>query len=413
MPGRIVLLVAFANQCFIIMENSENRLEQLFSRYYHGLTTASEQEELMALIRSSKDEALLEKLLKKSWTDINTEERIFSAEKSGEILRSILQSAGRKEEKVTKIFNIRWLRYASVAAIFLFIGLGMWWQFSVTPPTKIAQNGQLKSQDIKPGGNKALLTLSDGSTIELDRVESGFLVRQGAAEISKSQDGVLIYNAKTSSTNTAVSMNKLATPKGGQYEILLPDGSKVWLNASSSIRFPSVFPASERKVEITGEAYFEVAKDKSKPFRVKFNQSEVQVLGTSFNIMAYSEEGPSKTTLVEGSVFIKNVGKNAKLKPGQQAAVLSSGQIKTKYIALDEAVAWKNGMFYFKNAGIEEVMRQLSRWYDVEIDYSGKIPARQFTGKVSRDVNLSEVANMLRYAGVHCRIEGTKMIIDP
>ncbi|MCF0053600.1 FecR domain-containing protein [Dyadobacter sp. LJ53] len=393
------------------MDNPENRLEELFNRYYQGLATASEKEELMAYMRSANDDALLEKFLESGWVSLDAEENVFTAEKSSAMLRSIFGSTPQ-EEKTMKIFSIGWIRYASAAAIFILIGLGIWKVTSV-PKTGIAHTAQPKAEDVKPGGAKAILTLSDGSAIELAHAKSGFLARQGAAEVSKSQDGVLVYNAKSENTSTKISMNTLTTPKGGQYEMLLPDGSKVWLNASSSIRFPSVFPASERKVEITGEAYFEVAKDKSRPFRVKFNKSEVQVLGTSFNIMAYPEEGPSKTTLVEGSVFIRNVNQNTKLKPGQQAAVLPTGKIKTQYIAMDEAVAWKNGMFYFKDAGIEEVMRQLSRWYDVEVSYSGKIPVRQFTGRVSRNVNLSEVSGMLRYAGVNCRIEGSKMIIDP
>ncbi|MCF2493063.1 FecR family protein [Dyadobacter chenhuakuii] len=394
------------------MENPEMRLEELFNRYYNGLATASEKEELMAFIRLSKDDAVLEKFLKKGWEELNPSDGILTNETSNAMLSSILD-ATPKDEIQTKVIRIGWLRYAAAAAVFVLIGLGAWWKLAPDPATKIAHTAQPKTSDVKPGGAKALLTLSDGSAIELASAKSGFLTRQGDAEVSKSQEGILVYNAKPGNATEKVSINTLSTPKGGQYEVLLPDGSKVWLNASSSIRFPSTFPSSERKVEITGEAYFEVAKDKSRPFRVKFNKSEVQVLGTSFNIMAYPEEGPSKTTLVEGSVFIRNVNQNTKLKPGQQAAVLSTGKIKTRYIALDEAVAWKNGMFYFKDASVEEVMRQLSRWYDVEVLYAGKIPVRQFTGRVSRHVNLSEVSGMLRYAGVNCRIEGSRMIIDP
>ncbi|WP_229203985.1 FecR family protein [Dyadobacter alkalitolerans] len=394
------------------MENPEMRLEELFNRYYNGLATASEKGELMAFIRSSKDDAVLERFLKKGWEELNPSDGILTNETSNAMLSSILD-ATLKDEKQTKVIRIGWLRYAAAAAVFVLIGLGAWWKLTPDPATKIVLRAQTKTSDVKPGGAKALLTLSDGSAIELASAKSGFLTRQGAAEVSKSQEGILVYNAKPGNATEKVSINTLSTPKGGQYEVLLPDGSKVWLNASSSIRFPSTFPSSERKVEITGEAYFEVAKDKGRPFRVKFNKSEVQVLGTSFNIMAYPEEGPSKTTLVEGSVFIRNVNQNTKLKPGQQAAVLSTGKIKTQYIALDEAVAWKNGMFYFKDASVEEVMRQISRWYDVEVLYAGTIPVRQFTGRVSRHVNLSEVSGMLRYAGVNCRIEGSRMIIDP
>lgn len=192
----------------------------------------------------------------------------------------------------------------------------------------------------------------------------------------------------------------------------MPDGSKVWLNASSSIRFPAFFDRNERKVEITGEVYFEVTKDKSKPFKVLFGDSEVEVLGTSFNIMAYEDESLSKTTLVEGSVKLKNSKENKQLSPGEQASINSGGHIVAGIVDVDEAIAWKSGLFYFRDAGIEEVMRQASRWYDIDIKYNGKIPVRQFTGKVSRNVNISELLNMLRYAGVNCRIEDNKVVVS-
>jgi transmembrane sensor len=173
----------------------DNRLEELFNRYYQGLATASEKEELMAFIRSTKDNAVLEKFLKNGWGNLDLEENIFTAKKSNAMLSSILDSAP-KEEKETKIVSIGWLRYASAAAIFILIGLGIWWKIASDPATEIAQTAQPKTEDVKPGGAKALLTLSDGSAIELASAKSGFLTRQGAAEVSKSQDGVLVYNAK-------------------------------------------------------------------------------------------------------------------------------------------------------------------------------------------------------------------------
>ncbi|WP_031530167.1 FecR family protein [Dyadobacter crusticola] len=393
------------------MDNTERRLQDLFDRYYHGNATDDEKQELMDLVRSGRYDALLEQYLKHNWLDQAGDDTLFTKEKSNAMLSAILDAASQSAAPEKKVVRLNWLRYAA-AAILLLTGFGIWYhvQNSREESNSIAEIP--KSTDVKPGGNKALLTLSDGSAIALDQVESGFVARQGNAEIRKAQEGILVYNAKTNERPGAVSINTLSTPKGGQYQVRLPDGSKVWLNASSSIRFPSVFAAAERKVEITGEAYFEVAKDKRKPFRVKFNESEVLVLGTSFNIMAYPEEGASKTTLVEGSVAIQNVGRNARLKPGQQAAILATGQIKTKYTPVEEAVAWKNGEFYFQEASVEEVMRQLSRWYDVRIKYNGKIPVKQFTGRISRQVGLSEIVGMLRYAGVNCSVENKQIIID-
>ncbi|GAB3279809.1 DUF4974 domain-containing protein [Larkinella harenae] len=395
------------------MDETERKVEDWFNRYYNGTATPEERDALMAYIRTAKNNELIEQFLKESWTNAAIEDAVFSAEKSHEMLHSILATARQKEERRPNVFRMNWLYYAAAAALVV-LGLGFWWQFRTNPQTSdqlTAQQSQ-KPNDVSPGGNRARLMLADGSAIDLDRVGSGILARQGAAEIRKTGDGIIVYHTKQQTASTEGATNTLTTPKGGQYEIFLPDGSKVWLNASSSIRFPSVFPASERKVEITGEAYFEVAKDKTKPFRVKFNTSEVQVLGTQFNVMAYPEEGASKTTLVEGSVQIRYRQQHAELRPGQQAVVAANGQINTKYASVDQVIAWRKGLFYFKDAGIEEVMRQLARWYDVDIQFEGKVPVRQFTGKIARNVNLSEVTQMLRYAGVNCRIEGKKIVVD-
>ncbi|QRR01280.1 FecR family protein [Dyadobacter sandarakinus] len=394
------------------MNKPEDRLQHLFNRYYQGTASAAEQEEFMSLVRTGKYDALLEEWLKDSWMNPQESSELFSNEKSNAILDSILQASRQKPASSAKVFNLNWARYAA-AAMLVLTGLGLWYHVRKSENPVTGELRVARVTDVKPGGNKALLTLSDGSAIALDKVKSGFVARQGNAEISKAQDGIFVYHAGTTGSSDKLSMNKIATPKGGQYQVQLPDGSKVWLNASSSIRFPSVFAGKERKVEITGEAYFEVAKDKSKPFRVSFNQSEVLVLGTTFNIMAYPEEGISKTTLVEGSVSIRHVGRKAQLKPGQQAAVLSSGQIKTRYTPVEEALAWKNGEFYFQDAGVEEVMRQLSRWYDVQISYEGKIPLKQFTGRISRQVNLSEITGMLRFAGVNCRLQDKQIMVEP
>lgn len=394
------------------MDHSESRLQYLIDRYYHGAASGSEKDELMALVREGGHDALLEQYMKDNWLRVSEGETLFSQEKSHAMLHSILGPAGEKKVTQTKVFRLSWMRY--VAAAMLVMGaFGIWYYAQKGAPKSDHFGANVSVADVKPGGNKAMLTLSDGSAIALDQVGSGFVARQGNAEISKAEDGILVYHAIHHAHPAQLTMNKITTPKGGQYQVRLPDGSKVWLNASSSIRFPSVFAAGERNVEITGEAYFEVAKDKSKPFKVKFNQSEVLVLGTSFNIMAYTEENASKTTLVEGSVSVRNLGRNAKLKPGQQAAVLATGLIKTKFTPVEEAVAWKNGEFYFQDASVEEVMRQLSRWYNVGISYQGKIAPTQFSGRISRQVNLSEITSMLHYAGVNCRLEGKRIIVEP
>lgn len=201
---------------------------------------------------------------------------------------------------------------------------------------------------------------------------------------------------------------------GGQYKLTLPDGSKVWLNAASSLKYPVVFIGNERKVEITGEAYFEIAKDESKPFKVLLNNMEIQVLGTHFNVNGYTDEEMIKTTLLEGKVKVLASGQTKYLLPGQQAQLKSSGNIAvTNEVNLEETVAWKDGNFQFENSDIKAVMRQLARWYDVDVSYKGNIN-KHFIGSISRNVKLSQVLSMLQQTGeIKFKIEGKNLIVMP
>lgn len=391
----------------------ENRIQDLFHRYYTGVSTPEEEQELMACIRSGNYDEAFRKLLSDRWADSANDVRLFDQEKSNEIIASVLASGQQMERPARGWIRRVWVRYAAAAAVIILVA-GLWMQRERLSGNASGTATQAsKDVDIAPGGNKALLTLADGVAIELDKIGSGLVARQGGTEISKSDSGTLVYANRSAVKGGPSGINEVSTPRGGQYKVLLPDGSKVWLNASSSIRFPSFFPAASRSVHITGEAYFEVAKDKSRPFTVRFNGSAVQVLGTSFNIMAYPEEGASKTTLVEGAVSIRNEHGQARLIPGQQAAVVPGGGIRTTFKPVEEAVAWKDGLFFFKKAGIQEVMRQLSRWYDVEIIYRGEVPLRRFTGQVSRNANLSEIIGMLRYAGVNCSLAKKAILVEP
>lgn len=386
-------------------EDKDVRVRALFSRYYSGEATPAEEEELMRYIRSGAHDDIIGDAMKQHWLEPGSETNLFDASQSREMLSSILTTS--RHRKPWGAMRRLWVRYAAVAAVLVVVA-GLWKQRKSAQEQPAPIAGQTSQQDVLPGGDKALLTLDDGAGIELDKVRSGLVARQGGTEITKKADGLLVYHNRSAGK---AGMNKVSTPRGGQYKVQLPDGSKVWLNASSSIRFPSVFPAKERPVEITGEAYFEVTKDAARPFTVLFNGSTVQVLGTSFNIMAYPEEGTSRTTLVEGSVSVRNRSGQARLQPGQQAAVTPGGRIQTAFKPVEEAVAWKDGLFYFKNAGVRDVMRQLARWYDVDVTYQGDVPVRRFTGQVSRDVNLSEIVGMLRYAGVNCSLKDHTIVV--
>jgi transmembrane sensor len=268
---------------------------------------------------------------------------------------------------------------------------------------------------ITPGGNKARLTLADGSTIVLDSTSKGVIAQQGVTRVSKTIEGKLEYIAQEKSHQlTNQQFNTITTPNGGQYQVVLPDGSTVWLNAASSIQFPTQFSANERRVVITGEVYFDVKKDATKPFRVKFGNTEVEVLGTSFNIMAYTNEAATQTTLIEGAVKLKNGKENRKLTPGQQGTIQDNGSVTIQSVDTEEVTAWKQGLFYFREADVATVMKQVARWYDIEVQFekgsSGKAQ-KQFTGKVARNVKIEELLDMLHYAGVEYRIADRKVTI--
>lgn len=314
-----------------------------------------------------------------------------------------------------------WWRVAAAAAIFILLSGGAYFllnnkQFNkeqanvVVPPVK---------KDFKPGGNKAVLTLGNGQKIILDSMNKGLLSMQGNTKVIKLNNGQLAYNTeqKAKSKKQKALYNTITTPRGGQYEIVLPDGSKVWLNAASSLRFPTVFVGKKREVEMTGEAYFEISslspKGKLKmPFIVKVNGMEVQVLGTHFNVNAYDDETTTKTTLLKGAVKVIKGNSTLLLKPGQEARVKQNGQMQlVKDANVNEAIAWKNNLFWFENDDIYSVMRQLSRWYDVDIKIQGNIPDL-FTGSIPRNLTFSKVFEVLQKTGsIHYKIENNKTII--
>lgn len=272
--------------------------------------------------------------------------------------------------------------------------------------------------DILPGGDKALLTLSDGSTIVLDSARPGSLTRQGNTQVVKSAAGALQY--KTLAGNDApITYNILSTPRGGQYRLILPDGSKVWLDAASSIRYPTAFTGTSREVEVAGEAYFEITKDPSMPFRVlaahrlgEPHPMAIEVLGTAFNVNAYDDEASIRTSLLEGSVRLVKGQHSGLLKPGQQVQTQDNGEMQGVPEAdMEKAVAWKNGLFEFDDETLPAVMRQLSRWYDVDVVYEGKIPADRFSGRISRKTTLAGVFRILKLSDVRFTIEDKKIIV--
>lgn len=307
----------------------------------------------------------------------------------------------------------RYLRtWWAAAAILILISAGIFTLFNKTSKDQpIAGKQAPASEIITPGGNKAVLTLADGTTIILDSAANGTLSQQGNSKVIKKENGQLAYQS-SNAAQAAIQYNTVTTIRGGQYQLILSDGSKVWLNAASSLRFPASFAGKERSVELTGEGYFEVVRNPAMPFKVKINgESEVSVLGTAFNINAYPDERTLNTTLIEGSVNFTAVnGESVKLKPGQQAQSGSAVSVINN-VDIDEITAWKSGWFNFDRADIASIMRQVSRWYDVEVVFQGQPSKKTFSGIVSRSHQISEVLKIMEKAGVRFRIDGRKITV--
>jgi len=362
----------------------------------------------------NSDGTELIQIMQKHFSDDLENSKGISSETSAKLFQAIHDKI-RTESKQTRRRIIPLRKNAIAASVIGLLLLSTFLLFNKNISKRTA-NAELSEQrfknDVSPGGDKATLTLADGSSIVLDDAQNGILAQQGSSKIIK-VGGKLLYDP-TNMNSREIVYNTISTPNGGQYQLELPDGSLVWLNATSSIHFPTSFVGKERRVEITGEAYFEVAKNRDMPFVVTVNGAEVQVLGTHFNINAYSDEDNVKTTLLEGSVKFVSGDSINMLKPGQQSQLASNGMIKVlSNVDVEEVVAWKNGMFEFENAGIETVMRQLSRWYDVEIEYKGKTDDL-FIAEMHRNIKLSDALKALELTGkVKFEIQGKKIIVMP
>ncbi|MDO3628246.1 FecR family protein [Mucilaginibacter sp. BT774] len=378
---------------------NKEQAQELIEKYRLGICTP---EEKALLERWYLDEATRQPMPESPENPLQEEQIIWNR-----IMEELPQA-----NKVRRM-NL-WYSISAAAAILIFISAGLYIGLHKAPVQQTANNRPLK-HDIAPGGNKAILTLSNGKKIELNDIHNGLLATENTTEIKKTADGKIIYTEAGETSETPALYNTVTTPRGGQFGIVLPDGSKVFLNAASSITYPTAFNGNERKVELTGEAYFEVAHNVAKPFRVSSNGQTVEVLGTHFNINAYNDEAVIKTTLLEGSVRISKNGQQAILKPGDQAQSLfgvSDSKITVIQVDTENAIAWKNGLFVFDGDKIEHIMRMISRWYNVDVDYNGEKPDDEFGGTVSRFNNVSEVLKTLQLTGkVRFRIENNKIVV--
>ncbi len=402
----------------------EKRIEYLMHLYFSNQITEKQKKELALWIIKSGDDEEISLLLKTAWSNYKPDLNMPDAV-SDKILASLFpqKTVESNSENVASVITIshrkNWWKPAMAAASAIILVTAWYEWLKPLPNNAIVKNinpqKEIIVNDIKPGVQKAVLTLSNGSQIILDSASSGLLAQQGNAKVVKLANGLIAYSSNGLETKGMV-FNMMSTPNGGMYQLQLPDGTKVWLNSSSSIRYPTQFLARERRVEITGEAYFEVMKNTNSPFIVKINNNaEVKVLGTHFNINAYSNEAEIKTTLLEGAVSISQGNRTSVIKPGQQMQINKVGTFKLVSNAdIEEAIAWKNGNFQFNSSDLDAVLRQAARWYDIEIVYSGnRRPDDRFSGRISRAVNLSTLLKWMQWSEVHFKLEGKKLIIQP
>ncbi|MBO9200972.1 MULTISPECIES: FecR family protein [Niastella] len=415
------------------MQEKVNRITSLIEKFLEEKISAEEEKELNAWrAESEHNDAFFKQITDKN--ELREKLKHYASADSEAMWKKTVQriNSGAKlidlypEKKTTRL---PFFKIAAAAAAILLVLAGTWY-FTIQKTSNQTANTDNKNNNsnsskksrIVPGGNKATLTLANGETIMLNTVQNGSLADQGHMQITKT-DGRLIYNRKPDSdglNNGTDLYNTVTTPRGGQYTITLPDGSKVWLNAASSLRFPIAFAGNERIVELTGEAYFEVnpqiqpgvKQEKGKPAKTPFivkintpagNRNEVEVLGTHFNVMAYTEEGAIKTTLVEGKVKVTSGNSYQTIHPGEQAK-LGAGNISVQHVDAEDIIGWTNGYIPVGGHDLEYTMRQIARWYDVNIVYQGKKPEIAFEGKLPRGGSIESIIRLLNLNNIKARL---------
>ncbi len=383
------------------------RYLELAQKWLDGSATPEEKQEFDNWYRDSQDEEL----------SVPDSRGNNDDEYRNRLLGAIRREIGKGA--APKVYRLPWPGIAAAAVLTGLLALGGWFLFSNESRPGSGEETVAVSTDVLPGTDKATLTLGDGTTIELDSTSSGALSK-GAGYVIHKTGGELIYK-ELEGKEIRVTYNTIRIPRGGQFRLTLPDGSRVWLNSESSLRYPTVFNEKDRVVELKGEGYFEVAKNvsegKSRSFKINVNNSEiVEVLGTSFNIMAYANERGIKTTLLEGSVKVDKIGTGISqvLKPGQQSVYTDNAgfQIRSDINAYD-AISWKDGIISYRDADVPAIMRYLERWYDVKVVYGGEVPKRSFTGGFSRNLPLSQALKVLELNDIHFKFADRQITVLP
>jgi transmembrane sensor len=401
------------------MNEISKAIADLILRHLNDELNDQEKEELDRWVQQSDDH---QRFFRQFTDEKNLAETLSEYDASKDIVYEKIIKAIPGNSQANTTSNIRWInprRLTAIAASILLLASALlWWNIDRNNNQLAESNLPATQRDRQPAFEGAILKLADGKEIILDDTKDGAIAKEGSTQIIK-QGGLLSYNSNDAAGK--VLYNTLSTPKGRIYKLSLPDGTKVWLNAASSIRFPTVFTGNQRNVEISGEAYFEVTKDMQMPFHVKVNDyTTIEVLGTEFNVNAYDNEDVLHTTLITGAVKLLSRGRDeqsytAVLKPGQQAQWKNVHAIQAfKLIQeanIEKVIGWKDGYFSFDDLTLEELMREVERWYDVEVVYEKGIPAKAFFGKVSRNLSLLDFMEGLKDWGVRFRLEGRKLIV--
>jgi len=403
------------------MSTPVERFQYLLAGYLNDTVTRAELTEFWQLMAEAGEDPLMQEEVSKVWLTTVSDEGAVPRRDWDEILVSIHDRARAWEEQQeteeVPVIPIRrrLTRWAVAASIIFALGFATYFLLKDKSPALTTHDSPLTTDVKAPDKNRAQIKLSDGTIIYLDSAVSGELTTAGNVTVTKNERGEVVYDG----SSVTVEYNTLFNPRGSKVQALtLSDGTKLWLNAESSVTYPTAFTGNEREVTITGEAYFEVAPNKEMPFYVTNGDIQVKVLGTHFNVNAYEDEDAVRVTLLEGSVNVSRLTTHDSrlLKPGQQAVVtlsLSNGRLTTHAnIDLETVMAWKNGQFSFDNADLKTVMRQIARWYDVEVVYEGPLPDEEFNGGTSRQENVSALLKVLEATGkIKFRVEGKKVFV--
>lgn len=386
------------------MNKTNRRLQELFNRYADKTASGEEKQELWDYINDPVFSNEIDALIGQDYERPHQEKGMNDQQRVA-VLKNVLGTGTFIKPASSPL----WPRLIAAASILIIIGIGLY--FYKTNEQSTQETAY--RQDVSPGKNKATLTLANGEKISITDVNTGNIASQSGVQISKSPDGQIIYEINSKNSGK-LEFNTLTTARGEQARLRLPDGSVVYLNAASSLKYPTSFASlKHRSVELSGEGYFEISKDKLHPFIVRSAKQEVEVLGTHFNINAYSDERALKTTLLEGSIRLTSMDRSEILKPNEQA-ILINNQITVNEVDPDETVAWKNNEFLFKNDDFKANMRKIARWYDVDVIYEANAPENfRFGGFLSRSRNLSAVLRLMEKTGaVHFRIDGKKVYVS-